>query len=144
MRTVKTIFKFAFVVLLVLVAALVIVINYAAYASTYECSGLVGKPGTVPPTVTTTLYMKITHYRWWGFWTDSDGMMHSEIPSTSPSGISNTGLFLALRKGGDYFQIYRDNVKELPQGQFSTIRNFLMLNITDETVFKGSCSLKAS
>jgi hypothetical protein len=133
MRAVKAILTLVVDLLLVSIVAAVIIINYGAYASTstYECFGLVTKPGTAK-SEETKLFIKIRHYGWW-LWTDSDGLLHYEIPNTT-----TRGLFFKLQKVEDYINIYHDGLKLL-QGQFSTVSNVLFVNTTDEEIFTGSC-----
>ena|SRR5262249_5160371 len=134
MQAVKPILTLVVVLSLASVVAAVINIHQGARASTYACSGLVTKPGTATSDKE-TLFITIRRYGWW-LWTDSDGILHYEIPNTT-----TRGLFFKLQKVGDYFNLYHDGLK-LPQGQFSTMSNAIMVNISDEKIFNGSCNLE--
>src|SRR5215510_10474559 len=131
MRAVKAILTLVVILVLVSVGAAVISINNGALASTYECSGLVTRSGIAMPDQE-TVFIRIRRYGWW-LWTDSDGILHYEIPNTT-----TRGLFFKLQKVEDYINIYHDGLKLL-QGQFSTVSNVLFVNTTDEEIFTGSC-----
>jgi hypothetical protein len=132
MRIVKAILKVVIVVFLILIAAFVFVANFASTESVYACSGVIKTRDT---TQQTTLFIKLTRYRWWVLWGNSDGMLHYEIPNVT------IGLYTHLKSVGDYIQIYRDPAM-LPRGQFSTISDSLQLNLTDEDSFSGTCPPK--
>jgi len=136
MRAVKTILTLAVVLVLVSVATAVISINNGELASTYECSGLVTKQGIAMPDQE-TVFIRIRRYGWW-LWTDSDGILHYEIPNTT-----TRGLFFKLQKSGHNINVFHDGLK-LSQGQFSTMSNSVRINISDEKTFNGSCNLKTS
>ena len=60
-------------------------------------------------------------------------VLQYEIPNT------RGGLFLKMKSIGDYLHIYTFG---FTQGQFSSIRNSLVLKLTDETIFYGICTPK--
>ena len=120
MWAIKTILKLAVVVLLVSVVAVVIGINYATYASTYECSGEITNPGATV-SQQTPLLIKWEHYRWWVLWIDWDGRIHFEIPNTIFKG------FFSTLRVGEYVFMYRSDINEPQQGEFSTVSNSLRL-----------------
>jgi hypothetical protein len=136
MRAATAILTLVVVLVLVSVAAAVISINNGELASTYECSGLVTKPGIAMPDEE-TLFIRIRRHGWW-LWTDSDGILHYEIPKTT-----TRGLFFKLQKAGDNINVFHDGLK-LSQGQFSTMSNAIRVKISDEKTFNGSCNLKTS
>jgi hypothetical protein len=136
MRAVTAILTLVVVLVLLSVVAAVISINNGALASTYECSGSVTKPGFAMSDKE-TVFIRIRRYGWW-LWTDSDGILHYEIPNTT-----TRGLFFKLQKAGDNINVYHDGLK-LSQGQFSTMSNAIKFNISDEKIFNGSCNLKTS
>jgi hypothetical protein len=63
MRILKAVLKFLTAVLMVLVAALVIVVNYGATESIYACSGVIKQSGA-SQSEQATLFIKITRYSW--------------------------------------------------------------------------------
>ena len=86
--------------------------------------------GDAPP----TLFIKFDRYRWFIVWSESDGMMHYEIPHRS------VGLFTKVKKVGEFFLVYGDD-RSL-RGHFSTVSNSLTLQLSDTntTHFSGTCT----
>lgn len=138
------------VVAFIAVAALVLPGGLSEYRATYECSGVMTKaPNKSDPI---TLFISIRLNRWWVFWPTLfyrpfDGMLALEIPSTTAPirkdvfGIKPFGWFLNL-----YLYRYPEGGADLTkmrvQGQFSNISYFLTLNISDEEIFRGTCTPK--
>jgi hypothetical protein len=133
----------------VVVAVLIVVAAFASadyfgwYFATFECSGGITKTPI-------TLFMKTRETAWWVFWdaVPLHGVMALEIPSTT--GPFRTESFM-FNRDGLYLNVYRwikngelvDDWKKLGQrGQFSLISNALILNISDQESFRGTCTPK--
>jgi len=126
------------VAFLIVVAAFVVLANYSEYTAIYQCSGVMTKAPI-------TLSIKIAQARWWVFWESFDGVLSLELPSTTVP--IRHDIFAIKRKFRDYLFLYRwpdsggiDLAK--PQGDFSTISNFLRLPISDAEIFRGTCTPK--
>src|SRR5262245_10950761 len=130
-------------------AAFFVDTNYGAYSEIYECSGVTvtDKPAPGKPI---TLFIRITQFRWWRLM-PHDGVLRLEIPvGTTRShradvfAINRTGpAYLNLHrwpKGVDYHDLTKEvDLTKQGQGQFSTISNSLILMISDDEQFQGSC-----
>jgi hypothetical protein len=132
------------VVVLFVVAFLIVDHNFGSYATRYECYGtLLKKSGPQNPL---TLFIQITHYRWWRVTVSLAGALRSEIP-VGATVRPRTDLF-AMTRNGSYLILYPwpkdgETVETASQrGQFSTISNSLVLNISDDEQFQGSCEPK--
>jgi hypothetical protein len=138
---------------LIVIAALVLFflaqfppLSYMANMTSYECSGAMTKaPNTSSPV---TLFIKIRLEGWWVVRPHVWDAMALEIPGTTAP--TRTDLFM-IKPDGWFMNLYRwpegqgqviDWTKMKAQGQFSTISNFLTLNISDEETFRGTCTPK--
>lgn len=129
------------VAIVIVVAAFVLATYLGWYTATFECSGLMSKTPI-------TLFMKTRETACWMFWDTAllRGALALEIPSTT--GSFRTDYFL-FERDGLYLNVIRDpndltvDWKKLGQrGQFSLISNALILNISDQETFRGTCTPK--
>jgi hypothetical protein len=82
----RNVLGFSVVAVLIVVACVFVVANYSEDSAIYECSGVMRTENekTGNESHPTTLFIKITQYRWWANWFDPiDGLLHLEIPFTA-------------------------------------------------------------
>jgi hypothetical protein len=115
-------------VALTVVLALVVVANFSAVESRFECPGtFFGGQGKRP----VTAYMKLHEYRWWvGLWSDADGALWVEVPNEMLEYFEN------VTRVGDQLQI-RDSQNK-PQGMFSALSKTLAFK-THLGFFDATC-----
>lgn len=103
----------------------VIVINFSAVESRYQCTGKISSGDSSHPT---TAYIKLIKYRWWvDLWSKSNGALWLEIPNKS------IDYYEKIIEIEDQLQIYdsQSNIK----GSFSTLS--MALFVGD---FEGTCN----
>jgi hypothetical protein len=99
-----------------------------------------------------TLFIRITQHSWWR-WGYPHGVLRLEIPPGATLPIR--AEVFAIKRIGPYLNLHRwpkgvdvlDLTKEVDftksgQGQFSTISNSLILALSDDKQFQGSCKPK--
>src|SRR5262249_22693995 len=115
-----------------------------------KCPGLMTtkKPGLPDNSVPITPFIRIAMYRWYSHWAaphPGDGTLLFESP------FVKVEIFKVEHAGDYYLKLTRwpkggPNSSEedwkLVHCEFSTISNSLMLNISDEEVFRGICKPK--
>jgi hypothetical protein len=81
----RKVWGFLVVAVLIVVACVFVAANYSEDSAIYECSGVMktGNEKTGNESHPTTLFIKITQYRWWAFWDRLNGLLHLEIPFTA-------------------------------------------------------------
>lgn len=114
------------------VALFLVVVNFTATDSTFRCDGEITAKGETKPA---TLFMKLTKYRWWTWWTATDGMVTIEAPKV--------GLpyepFLGLKKITDStVQIFEDSSHTALKGMYYDLSKTLSLD-THQGFFDGTC-----
>jgi len=108
-----------------IIIALIILFNYSEKKYTYSC-----EQESVNGNI--ELSMKLTEYKWWIFWGNSDGYMNVEIPN------KKIDYFEKLEINGDNILIYKSgNIT----GRFSKLTNYLYLE-SDYMPFDGKCVIK--
>jgi hypothetical protein len=133
------------VIVLIGVAFHIVDRNYGYYSEIYECFGtMIRKSGRQTPI---TLFARMTKYRWWRVTGDVAGALRLEIPvgstvapGTDPFAFKREGSYLNLHpwpKAGETVDLASSQ-----KGQFSTISDTLVLNISDDEQFQGRCKLK--
>jgi hypothetical protein len=111
------------------VALFLIVVNFSAVQTRYECPGTISRNGA---SETATLFVKVETYRWWvHLWADSDASFWYEIPSVT------VGYFGDVIEVGDQLQIYEFQNKGIA-GNFSTLSKALALKVPGG-FFDGIC-----
>jgi hypothetical protein len=110
----------------------VFVANFSAVESRFQCPGeLSSTDGSHPLTV----FLKLEEYRWWvGLWSESDAVIHIEIPNTYVVYFGN------VKKVGDQYQIF-DSSQRI-KGNFSTLSKVLAINLPvklQTDFFDGTC-----
>ena len=129
----------------VAVAGLIFLAYYGVDRATYECSGVIIKANRSDPI---TLFTIIKESRWWAFWEPFwDTALLLEIPGTTAP--IRTDIFL-IKRIGLYLNLYRypengsrmADLYKVSRGQFSTVSNSLLLNISDQETFRGTCTPK--
>ena len=133
------------VAVLIVIAFLIVDRNYGSYSAIYECSGMVIKKSGLQNPL--TLFIRLTQYRWWRVTADVAGVLHLEIPGSTPVS-PRTDLF-AIKRISSHLNLYRwpkageiGDFTGSGQGQFSTSSNSLFLNISDDEQFRGGCKPK--
>jgi len=112
---------------LVVVLLFVVVANFSAVESCYECSGGISSEGGSRPI---TIYTKLEEYRWWiGLWGDSDGALYIEIPNKVVE-------YFHVFEVGNQLQLFDDS-KRL-KGNFSTLSKTIAIS-TPFGFFDGTC-----
>jgi hypothetical protein len=95
-----------------------------------------------------TLFTIIKESRWWAFWEPFwDTALLLEIPGTTAP--IRTDVFL-IKRNGLYLNLYpypengsrMADLYKVSRGQFSTVSNSLLLNISDQESFRGTCAPK--
>ena len=101
------------------IVLLVVLSNFSAVQSNYECLGEIAYDGSTQPT---TVYMQLEEYRWWvGLWGESDAVLVTEMP--------NEGLFEYYPRlvGSDIVLQISDGAGDL-KGAFSKLSHMLTLD----------------
>lgn len=122
------ILKFVGAAAFAVVALFVLLANFSAAESRFECSRSVsGSDGSLP----TMVYLRLEQYRWWvGLWSDSDAALWVEIPSEAVEYFSD------VREVGDQLQVF-DSGGAI-KGNFSTLSHVLAIQ-TSLGFFDGKC-----
>lgn len=111
-------------------ALFLFVVNFSAVEGRFECVGTITRAGNAVPS---TVYIKVTEYRWWvHLWSESDGSLWLEIPGAL------VRYYATIKRYGDQLHIL-DGPDSLPHGAFSTLSNTLDLGIADEFI-NAKCS----
>jgi hypothetical protein len=109
----------------------VVVFNFSAVESRFQCSGEISSDGN---SQSATVYMKLAKYRWWvGLWSDSDGAVWVEIPNVT------IDYFEHVEVVGDQLHIYEMYPQQVPKGNFSNLSKALAINIPAAGFFEGGC-----
>jgi hypothetical protein len=128
LRMAKKLVKWVALLLGGLVLFLFVAAKFGTYAERYECKGVFNySDGREVPQ---TIYVRITHYRWFLFWT-GDGNLWAE----TSNGLSN--YYPLIRESDDEVYIYSDNGDQ--KGRFSRLSNALTLG-SATGVFHGVCA----
>ena len=111
------------------VVLFVLIVNFSAVESRFECTGEISSNGETQPA---TVFLKQERYRWWvGLWSDSYGSIWLEFPNKTVE------YFGYVSKAGDLLQLW-DSDKRL-KGNFSTLSKSLAVDIPVQGVFTGIC-----
>jgi hypothetical protein len=108
-----------------IIFSLIILFNYSEKKYTYSCEQESSGKNI-------ELSMKLTEYRWWIFWSDSDGYMNVEIPN------KKIDYFEKIEVNGDNILVYKN--KGIV-GRFSRLTNYLYIE-SDYLSFDGKCFAK--
>ena len=131
---VRKIFLRAAILIVVLVAVLVVLVNFSGIRTNLRCEGeIVSEEQTRP----STIFMSLEEYRWWIRWGYSDGNLHVEMPAE--------GAYLYYDKleelsGLQTWQIFEAYIEDSGlEGQYSALSKALTLR-TPHGLFKGTCT----
>jgi ABC-type cobalt transport system substrate-binding protein len=112
----------------IIVIALVVVINFSAVETSFECKGKISADNMSEDS---TIYIKLSEYRpWVALWNDADGDLKFEIPS------QYLGFYTPIHEVGDQLQIYDD---QKIAGNFSKLSKVLALKVPTG-FFDGNCT----
>lgn len=119
----------AFAILLFLLVA-----NFSAVESRFECNGKITANGAEQPAA---VFLKLQKYRWWvGLWSDSSGSAWVEVPNQTIS------YFEHVTVAGDQLQFW-DSFGTAPpskfSGIFSTLSGTLGVKVGATSFFDGTC-----
>tara|TARA_R110000796_G_scaffold205890_1_gene322266 strand:+ start:91 stop:483 length:393 start_codon:yes stop_codon:yes gene_type:complete len=123
------ILKRVLVMLIILVALLLIVVNFSEKPSAYKCEGILS------PEINNssqTLFLKITEFRWWVYlWRDENRDAHVwiEIPNI------HSDFFHEVEKVGNSFQIFK---LDQFRGSFSSLSQTFSIRFS-RSFFQGNC-----
>jgi hypothetical protein len=117
--------KFLIGLIIFLAISVIILFNYSEKEYFYNCEEDSANQKT-------ELFMKITEYRWWIFWGNSDGYMNVEIPN------KKADYFEKLEINENNIFIYENNGIV---GIFSKLTNYLKIE-SDYLSFDGKCAIK--
>lgn len=122
----------------ILMLVFMILVKFSATESTFRCEGELTSRGQ---STAATLYMTVTHYRWWvGLWGPSQGMVFIEAPK---HGLPHEPYLGLEEVGNSALHIYINSedtggVKGL-KGAYYQLSRFLSLD-TLRGFFEGECS----
>lgn len=112
-----------------------IVANFSAIESRYECEGQIASSSVPEPL---KIYVKLQEYRWWvDLWSDSDGSMFIEVPNQSLEYVSH------IKRVGDQLQLFESRSPGTLslKGNFSTLSQAMAIRVIDVGFFDGTCSI---
>ena len=121
--------KYLGVFLAVAFAGFLVVVNFSAVETLFQCSGKVSYQNNPQQA---TIFMKLHEYRWWvGLWSNSAGDVTLEVQNKPL-----VEVYSQVIKNGDLFNFY--DFERKPIGYFSTLSKTLAIT-TRDWVFDGTC-----
>lgn len=110
------------------IAVLVVIFNFSAKETRFECTGTLNAGGNPDQR---TIYIKLNEYRpWVHLWTDADGDLTFEVPNQF------YGYYTPIRITGDHLRIFDgENIA----GNFSRLSKAIMLKV-HTGYFEGTCN----
>ncbi len=126
--------KWAMVVVAMVIALFVMLMNFSAAESRFECLGTTRADRGLPENA--TVFIKLIEYRPWIVWADSDASMHFEIPNR------HIEYFEHVMRAGDQMQIFSSHRDPKIRGNFSKLSHTLAI-ATPYGFFDGSCKEKS-
>jgi hypothetical protein len=130
-KSMKRVLKVLLYIILILTISFIVVANYGSSTTNYECTGSFSNENVKSDKV----FLALEEYSWIVDLYKSrntDGNLKAEIPGKTKE------YYGTIEDIGNMYQIHKYDNKF--QGQFSTLSNYLSLNIPTYGVFDGKCN----